>query len=232
MKSVTALAVLLALPAFLTALAGDSVPQFISAAVADTSRPPADTQRDAERKPAESMAFAGVQPKSVVIELIPGGGYYTRLLSKAVGPEGRLYDAGSRAAPRCAGRLARPIACRSRPSRPIRAIGNITVLVQPIKALQLPSECRSGLDLQQLPRRAQCAGHRHSGIQQVRLGRAQARRRVPGHRPRRRRRGASGCDLNACIASARRPSSKRCRRPDLRSRRKAAYCTTPAIPMN
>ena len=39
MKTVTTLAVLLALPAFLTALAGDSVPQFISAAVADTSRP-------------------------------------------------------------------------------------------------------------------------------------------------------------------------------------------------
>ena len=138
MKTVTALVVLLALPAFLTALAGDSVPQFISAAVADTSRPMADTQRDAERKPAESMAFAGVQPKSVVIELIPGGGYYTRLLSKAIGPDGRLYALVP--APR-------PDAPAGSPDRsvPIKAIAadpgyrNITVQVQPIKALELPT---------------------------------------------------------------------------------------------
>jgi predicted methyltransferase len=118
-------------------MAAGSVPSFLTAAVADSSRPAADTQRDAARKPAESMAFAGVQPKSQVIELIPGGGYYTRLLSKAVGPDGRLY-ALVPALP--------PDAPAGTPDRavPIKAIaaekgyGNVTVLVQPIRALDLP----------------------------------------------------------------------------------------------
>jgi predicted methyltransferase len=118
-------------------MASDSVPQFLTAAVADSSRPAADTQRDAERKPAESMAFAGVQPKSTVIELIPGGGYYTRLLSKAVGPDGRLYAlVPALPADAPAGTPDRAV--------PINAIAadagyrNVTVLVQPIRTLELP----------------------------------------------------------------------------------------------
>src|ERR1700743_762670 len=63
----------------------------ITAAVADKGRPEADTKRDADRKPAEVVAFAGVKPGMVVEELFPGGGYYTRILSKVVGPKGRLY---------------------------------------------------------------------------------------------------------------------------------------------
>ena len=180
MKSATALAVLLALPVSPFLLAADSVPPFVAASVADPARPAADTARDAERKPAESMAFAGVQPKSVVVELMPGGGYYTRLLSKAVGPEGRLYAVVP--APR-------PDAPPGSPDRsvPIKALAadagyqNITVQVQPIKALELPSQRRSGLDLEQLSRRAQCSRHRRSGVQQVRVGGTQTRRRLPGH---------------------------------------------------
>ena len=63
----------------------------IAAAVADTSRPDADRARDAARKPAEIVAFAGVEPGDVVAEFLPGGGYYTRILSKTVGPEGHVY---------------------------------------------------------------------------------------------------------------------------------------------
>ena len=66
-------------------------PAYIAAAVADAGRPAADTARDADRKPAEVMAFAGVKPGDKVGELIPGGGYYTRLLAKAVGPTGVVY---------------------------------------------------------------------------------------------------------------------------------------------
>ncbi len=137
MRTASTLALLLALPASLAVLAAGSVPQNIAAAVADTSRPLADTQRDAERKPAESMAFAGVEAKSTVVELIPGGGYYTRLLSKALGPDGHLIALVP--APR-------PDAPAGTPDRsvPIKALAadagyrNITVLVQPIKALELP----------------------------------------------------------------------------------------------
>ena len=62
-----------------------------AAAVADPIRPDADRARDANRKPAEIVAFAGVEPGDVVAEFLPGGGYYTRVLSKTVGPEGHVY---------------------------------------------------------------------------------------------------------------------------------------------
>ncbi len=55
------------------------------------SRPPADVAGDVHRHPREVMAFAGVKPGDTVIELIPGGGYYTRLLSAAVGPTGKVF---------------------------------------------------------------------------------------------------------------------------------------------
>ena len=63
----------------------------IEAAVADKGRPDADSKRDADRKPAEIVAFAGVKPGMAVEELFPGGGYYTRILSKVVGAKGKLF---------------------------------------------------------------------------------------------------------------------------------------------
>ncbi|MXO60095.1 methyltransferase [Altererythrobacter salegens] len=63
----------------------------IAAAVADTMRPAEDTARDEARKPGKIIAFAGVRPGMVVIEYSPGGGYYTRLLAKTVGPTGHVY---------------------------------------------------------------------------------------------------------------------------------------------
>ena len=71
--------------------AASAVPKSIAAAVASPDRPAADKERDANRKPAEVMAFAGVKPGMTVAELGPGGGYYTRLLAKAVGPNGKVF---------------------------------------------------------------------------------------------------------------------------------------------
>ena len=62
----------------------------IAAAILDSSRPAEDTQRDAARKPALLLAFAGVKPGMLVGEMFPGGGYFTRLLSTTVGPNGRV----------------------------------------------------------------------------------------------------------------------------------------------
>lgn len=73
------------------ALAQSPVPQAIAAAVADSGRPEADKARDGARKPAEIVAFAGVRPGDKVAEFLPGGGYYTRILAKAVGPQGHVY---------------------------------------------------------------------------------------------------------------------------------------------
>jgi len=63
----------------------------IAAAVADPGRPAADVARDAARKPAEMLAFAGLKPGDIVLEVLPGGGYFTRLISKTVGPSGHVY---------------------------------------------------------------------------------------------------------------------------------------------
>ena len=63
----------------------------IVAAVADTRRPAADVERDAARHPAETLAFAGIEPGDRVGEIFPGGGYFTRLFAVAVGDEGRVY---------------------------------------------------------------------------------------------------------------------------------------------
>ena len=78
--------------AFLTLASSAGAQANIKAAVADPSRPAADTERDAARKPAETLAFAKVHTGETVLEIAPGGGYFTRLLAKAVGPTGHVYS--------------------------------------------------------------------------------------------------------------------------------------------
>lgn len=68
-----------------------SIPPNIAAALSDPSRPAADMVRDNDRRPGDVLAFAGVRPGAKVADLIPGGGYFTRILSKAVGPRGAVY---------------------------------------------------------------------------------------------------------------------------------------------
>ncbi|MEI7933421.1 MAG: methyltransferase [Alphaproteobacteria bacterium] len=63
----------------------------MKAAVADAGRPAADTARDENRKPADMLAFAGIGPGKVVVDMLPGSGYFTRIFAKAVEPSGRVY---------------------------------------------------------------------------------------------------------------------------------------------
>ncbi|MBT2187610.1 class I SAM-dependent methyltransferase [Sphingobium nicotianae] len=67
--------------------------------LADPGRPDADKVRDADRKPAELIAFAGVKAGSTVAELGPGGGYFTRILTGAVGAKGHVYAMVGRPSP-------------------------------------------------------------------------------------------------------------------------------------
>jgi len=67
------------------------VPAYVKAAIADSARPVADTTRDADRKPAEMLAVAGIKPGMRVMDMVPGGGYFTRFFAKAVGPNGYVY---------------------------------------------------------------------------------------------------------------------------------------------
>ena len=95
---------------------------------ADPARPAADVARDTSRKPAEMVALATLKPGDQVLEMLPGGGYFTRIFSKVVGPTGRIYaavpDAGSRDAEPAAAKIA---------AEP--GYGNITVTAVDAKAL-------------------------------------------------------------------------------------------------
>jgi predicted methyltransferase len=66
-------------------------PDAIAAAIASPARPEADRQKDAARKPAELLRFAGIKPKQTVLDFIMGGGYLTRIMANAVGPKGTVY---------------------------------------------------------------------------------------------------------------------------------------------
>jgi predicted methyltransferase len=117
--------------ALLTALsapaqAADKIPAYVAAAVANPARPAADVQRDAGRKPAETIAFVGVKPGDKVGELVPGGGYFTRVIAKVVGPKGHVYALSQRQSAAADALAADP------------AYGNITSMTTPMADLKAP----------------------------------------------------------------------------------------------
>ena len=112
-------------------------PDAITAAVADAARPDADKQRDANRKPVETLEFAGVKPGDQIAELIPGGGYFTRIFSKVVGPSGHVYALvpapAADAPPDMPDFAARVKAIAAEP-----AYSNVSVVVEPFSQLKVP----------------------------------------------------------------------------------------------
>jgi len=84
-----ALAAILALGLPLPRLAGAA--DAVSARLAAGQRSEEDRAQDAGRKPAAVVAFLGIEPGMRVVDLIAAGGWYTEVLSLAVGPEGRVY---------------------------------------------------------------------------------------------------------------------------------------------
>lgn len=91
MRVTLSLALALALTACTTTTEGSSGTGDIAAALADPQRPAADRARDAARFPVELLAFAQIAPGEKVGDYIMGGGYWTRILSNLVGPQGRVY---------------------------------------------------------------------------------------------------------------------------------------------
>lgn len=71
------------------------VPENIRDAVADNDRPEGDRARDPNRKPGQVLAFFGVQPGDRVADLMTGTGYYTAILCRAVGSQGKVYSHNS-----------------------------------------------------------------------------------------------------------------------------------------
>jgi len=66
------------------------LPAHIAKAAANPARA-AHVKDDARRHGPELLAFAGVPRGGTVVEISPGGGYWTRLFSLAVGPKGHVY---------------------------------------------------------------------------------------------------------------------------------------------
>ncbi len=67
------------------------IPDHIQAAVNDSTRPKADRARDPNRKPAEVLTFFEVKQGDTVADLMSGIGYYSEILTRAVGENGKLY---------------------------------------------------------------------------------------------------------------------------------------------
>lgn len=65
-------------------------------AIASPQRPADDLPRDADRKPAQVLGFLHIMPGMHVADLMAGGGYYTEILSRAVGPHGVVYMQNNR----------------------------------------------------------------------------------------------------------------------------------------
>lgn len=58
--------------------------------LASDSRSEEDRARDAGRKPAEVIAAMGIEPGMQILEILAGGGWFTEVLSIAVGSEGHV----------------------------------------------------------------------------------------------------------------------------------------------
>lgn len=61
-----------------------------TALLADPLRPADDRKDDAARKPAEVLAFAGLRPGETILEMEGGRGWFSFLISRAIGADGRL----------------------------------------------------------------------------------------------------------------------------------------------
>src|SRR4051812_8463903 len=76
--------------AFSAAAGQAATPPAITKALADPDRA-ADVARDGPRHAEALLTFMEVKPGQKVADLIPGGGFFTRLFSVVVGPKGTVY---------------------------------------------------------------------------------------------------------------------------------------------
>ena len=78
-------------------------------------------ERDKSRHPQEVLEFAGIKPTMTVVEVSPGGGYWTEILGPYLKDKGTYYTA---MVPRGASeRAARPWTTGTRNSPTTRRIG-------------------------------------------------------------------------------------------------------------
>lgn len=106
----------------------------IRAAIANPARPAADRAQDANRKPQAVLEFSGVKPGDRVADLIPGGGYVTRLFSTIVGKHGHVYAVVPKELTDMHADAAAPVEkIAANPAYP-----NVSVLVEPVADFHAP----------------------------------------------------------------------------------------------
>lgn len=88
MRKITTTLILATLCA--TSGADDATEALLQEAMQAPVRSEADTARDANRKPAQTLAFFGLKSDMKVLELLPGGGWYTKLLAPTLAEDGEL----------------------------------------------------------------------------------------------------------------------------------------------
>ena len=126
-------------------------PGFEAALMAE-ERPAEEKERDASRMPAEVLNFVGIGEGMTVIEVFAGAGWYTEVLSAAVGPEGTVY---SQNAARFQERVGAMAAARA------ERLGNVEVIYTEGTAIDLPAEADAAftaLNLHDMANRGDEAG--------------------------------------------------------------------------
>jgi len=77
----------------LTTFAHADIEAKVEGALNAEGRPEADMARDKNRKPLETLNFFGLSEDMRVLEMLPGGGWYTRVLAPVLAENGKLYVA-------------------------------------------------------------------------------------------------------------------------------------------
>jgi predicted methyltransferase len=131
----------------------------IAAIVASPDRAAADRVNDIRRKPADMLAFIGVRPGMVAMDVSAARGYTTELIARAVGPTGKVYGQNP---PRVEGRAppaqpegaAAPPAATAPPPMPTLAervrnpaASNIVIVSRPFEDPAPPEAANGTLDL-------------------------------------------------------------------------------------
>jgi len=168
-------------------------PERIAEILASPDRSAADRANDVRRKPAQMLAFIGIWPGMVALDVSSGGGYTTELIARAVGPTGRVYGQSAprdparvppaapegaavpaapappaAAAPPAAGPPGTPLRLAERAKNP--AAGNIVSVVQKFEDPAPAAVASGGLDLVTLMFNYHDLGH--MGIDRAQMNKA------------------------------------------------------------
>ena len=117
----------------------------IAEIISSPDRSVADRGNDAQRKPDQMLTFIGVRSGMVALDLSAGGGYTTELLSRAVGPTGRVYGQSAPRGPSSPSRLTSPQALAERAKNPL--VANIIPVVRQFENPVPQEVAAGGLDL-------------------------------------------------------------------------------------